>query len=91
MAQYWFARRPKSAEHQHPFLVFDAQDRLHLPLTAFAKEACSRLSPQTVPTYLYTLLPYFTWLDTDLWQVRMGQTWNAPQQQVRRSIDDYLV
>jgi integrase len=91
MVQYWYAQRPKSAEHQHPFLVFDGQDRLHLPLTTFAEEASSRLCPQTVPTYLYALMPYFTWLDTDLWQVRMGHTWDARPQQVRRSIDDYLV
>ena len=91
MAQYWYARRPKSAEHQHPFLVFDAQDRLHFPLTTFAKEGCARLGPKTPQTYLYALMPYFTWLDTDLWQVRMGHTWDVPPQQVRRSIDDYLV
>ena len=90
-ASYWLASRPKTVEHQHPFLVFDCQDRLHPSLTTFAKEASSRLSPQTVPTYLYAVLPYFTWLNTDLWQVRMGQTWDAPPQQVRRSIDDYLV
>jgi len=78
-------------EHKHPFLVFDGQDRLHLPLTIFGKEACMRLDLKTVRTYLYSLLPYFTWLDTDLWQMRQRQTWDAPPQQVRRSIDDYLV
>lgn len=91
MAQYWYARRPKSAEHQHPFLVFDVHDNLHFPLTTFAKEACVRFSPKTPQTYLYALMPYFTWLDTDLWQVRMGYKWDAPPKQVRHSIDDYLV
>jgi uncharacterized protein YjbI with pentapeptide repeats len=91
MTSYWFARRSKHTEHQHPFLVFDTQDHLHFPLTLFAKEACSRLGSKTVPTYLYALCPYFTWLDTNVWQVRMGQTWDASPQQVRRSIDDYLV
>lgn len=91
MTSYWFAARPKSVGHQHPFLVFDGQDRLHFPLTRFAKEACSRLAPKTVQTYLYALCPYFSWLDTDVWQVRMGQTWDAQPTQVRRSIDDYLV
>ncbi len=91
MTSYWFTARPESVEHQHPFLVFDGQDRLHLPLTRFAKEACSRLEPKTVQTYLYALCPYFSWLDTDVWQVRMGQTWDSQPTQVRRSIDDYLV
>ena len=90
MASYWFTARPEDIEHQHPFLVFDSQDRMHLPLTRFAKEARFRLDPKTVPTYLYALCPYFTWLDTNVWQVRMGQTWNSPPAQVRRSIDDYL-
>jgi integrase len=91
MTSYWFAARPKTVEHQYPFLVFDAQDRLHLPLTLFAKDGHARLSPKTVPIYLYSLCPYFTWLDTDSWQVRMGKTWDAPPELVRRSIDDYLV
>jgi integrase len=90
MASYWFTARPENVEHQHPFLVFDSQDHMHLPLTQFAKEARSRLDPKTVPTYLYALCPYFTWLDTNVWQVRLGQTWDAPPTQVRRSIDDYL-
>ena len=91
MTSYWFAARPKTVEHQYPFTVFDAQDRLHLPLTLFAKDAQVRLCPKTVPIYLYSLCPYFTWLDTNIWQVRMGQTWDAPPELVRRSIDDYLV
>ena len=52
MTSYWFAPRPKGVEHQHPFLVFDSNDRLHLPLTIFGKEASDRLSPKTVQTYL---------------------------------------
>lgn len=91
MTSYWFAARPKSVEHQHPFLVLDGEDRLHFPLTRFAKEACLRLDPKTVQTYLYQLGPYFTWLDTNVWQARQGQTWDAPPELVRRSIDDYLV
>lgn len=91
ITSYWLAARPKTVEHKHPFLVFDSQDHLHLPLTIFSKEACARLNAKTVQTYLYSILPYFTWLDTDVWQLRTGQRWNAPPQQVRRSIDDYLV
>jgi hypothetical protein len=64
---------------------------LHFPLTRFAKEACSRLAPKTVQTYLYALCPSFSGLDTAVWQVRMGQTWDAQPTQVRHSIDDYLV
>ena len=90
-SSYWFVARPKTVEHQHPYLVFDSQDQLHLPLTRFAKEARSRLDPKTVPIYLYALCPYFTWLDANSWQGRQGHSWDAPPTQVRRSIDDYLI
>jgi integrase len=91
MNSYWFAPRPKEAEHHHPFLVFDGNDRLHLPLTIFAQEASRRLSPKTVQTYLHAMLPFFTWLDRDAWQVRAGVTWDAPPRQVRQAVEDYLV
>jgi integrase len=91
MTQYWFVSRPKTVEHQHPFLVFNASDQLHIPLTIFAKEACVRVDPKTVQTYLYSILPFFSWLDTDIWQERANNTWDASPQQVRRAVDDYLV
>src|SRR5258707_15830216 len=76
MTSYWFTSRPKEVEHQHPFLVFDGNDRLHLPLTIFGKEASDRLSPKTIQTYLHAVLPFFAWLDTDVWQLRAGK-WNG--------------
>ena len=91
MTAYWFAPRPKGAEHHHPFLVFDGNDRLHFPLTIFGKEASYRLSPKTVQTYLHAILPWFTYLDTDVWQFRTATTWDASPRQVRRAIEDYLV
>ena len=91
MTSYWFTPRPKGVEHQHPFLVFDGSDRLHLPLTIFGKETTDRLSPKTVQTYLHSILPFFAWLDTDVWQLRAGNRWDAPSRQVRQAIEDYLV
>jgi integrase len=91
MTSYWFIPRPKGVEHQHPFLVFDGNDRLHLPLTTFGKEASHRLSPKTVQTYYHALLPFFAWLDTDVWQLRAGNRWDAPSRQVRQAVEDYLV
>jgi integrase len=91
MNSYWFTSRPKGAEHRHPFLVFDCQDRLHLPLTMFGKRASTQLSSQTAKSYLYALTPFFTFIDTDIWQVRAGVTWDAPSTQVRQTVEDYLV
>jgi hypothetical protein len=90
MNSYWFAARP-NVEHRHPFLVFDCQDRLHLPLTVFGKEASVRVSPKTVQTYLYAISPFFTYLDTDVWQVRAGTTWNDPPSRIRQAIEDSLI
>src|SRR5438874_2768503 len=91
MISYWFASRPKGVEHQHPFLVFDSEDHLHFPLTAFGKEASYRPSPKTVQTYLHAILPFFMWLDTDIWQSRASITWDAPPRRIRQAVEDYLV
>jgi integrase len=90
-SSYWFAPRPENTDHQHLYLVFDTRDRLHLPLTVYGKEASYRLSPKTVQTYLYALMPFFTWLETDEWQLRAGVTWDAAPVQLRRAVEDYLV
>ena len=91
MTVYWFVPRPREVEHHHPFLVFDGNGSLHLPLTIFSKEASHRLSPKTVQTYLHSILPFFSWLDSDVWQTRSGNTWNASPKQVRQAAEDYLV
>ncbi len=91
MTSYWFTPRPKSAEHRHPYLVFDTQDRLHFPLTIFGKEISQRLAPKTVQTYLYAILPWFSYLESDIWQCRAGNSWDAPSRQVRLAVEDYLV
>lgn len=68
MTTYWFTSRSPEVEHQHPYLVFDSQDRLHLPLTIFGKAISQRLAPKTVQTYLYAILPWFSYLESDIWQ-----------------------
>ncbi len=88
---YQFVPRPASAEHQHPYLVFDGQDRLHFHLTVFAKEATAQLSTGTARTYLYAILPFFSFLDTDPWQQRAACRWDVASEEVRQAVDDYLV
>jgi hypothetical protein len=86
---YRFAIRPAAVVHAHPVLVFDPRDRLHLPLTRFAKAAHARLSPSTALAYLHSLLPFFTELDTR--GEGDGPRWNRPAAEVRRAVDEYLV
>ena len=88
---YRFVPRPAGVEHQHPYLVFDGQDRLHFYLTVLAKEATAQLSAGTVRTYLYAILPFFSFLDTDPWQQRAACGWDAAPEEVRQAVDDYLV
>jgi hypothetical protein len=88
---YHFASRPVEVEHRHPYLVFDHQDRLHFHLTVFAKEVSAQLSKGTSRTYLYAILPWFTFLDTDLWQQRTNHSWNASPLEIRQAVDSYLV
>lgn len=89
-SSYWFVPRPQGREHQHPFLVFDCSDRLHISLTRFGKEACARVSQRTVQVYLYALLPFFTYLETDPWQIRAGVCWNDAPGRIRQAVEDYL-
>lgn len=88
---YWFTARPEGVEHRHPFLVFDRQDRLHLPLTIFGKVATQHLDVSSVKSYLYGILPFFTFLEEDARQVQADRRWEAPPEQVRQAVDDYLV
>src|SRR5215475_502964 len=88
---YWFAPRPSDSGHRHPFLVFDCQDRLHFELTVFGKEAVARVQQKTVEGYFRALLPFFTYLETDEWQVRAGRCWNEAPSRVQKVVADYLV
>lgn len=88
---YWFAPRPAGVAHGHPVLVFDTRDRLHLPLTGFAKAAATQVTASAARTYLYAILPFFTYLETDAWQQRAGRAWDSSPAQIRQAVDDYLV
>ncbi len=88
---YRFVPRPVGIEHQHPYLVFDGHDRLHFYLTIFAKEAAAQVSTGTVRTYLYAVLPFFNFLDTDTWQQRAQCRRDSAPENVRQAVDDYLV
>jgi hypothetical protein len=83
--------RPRNTNHRHSYLVFDRTGSLHVPLTVAAKEASERTSGKTAQTYLGAVLPFFTWLEMDEWQVRAGNRWDSPPEQVRQAVDDYLI
>ena len=88
---FWFSSRPPDVEHHHPFLVFDSLDRLHFHLTIYGKEAVARLNHSSAQTYLHAILPWFTYLEEDKWQVQAGRRWNGEPDSVRLAVKDYLV
>jgi len=90
MSSYSLCARP-DASHGHPYLVFNCQGELHLPLIVFAKEAQTRLAPSSVQKYLTNILPFFSWLDTDPWQLRAHHCWTDPPEVLRHVVREYLV
>lgn len=91
LKRYHFVTRPDAPVHGHPVLVFDCRNQLHVPLTVFAKEALARVSDGTARTYLNAVLPFFTFLDANEWQLRASKQWNSDPAVVRQAVDDYLV
>lgn len=89
--RYRFVSRPSKPVHGHRILVFDRHNRLHLPLTVFAKEASTRVADGTIRTYLNAILPFFAFVEVDEWQVRAGKRWDSAPTVVRQMVDDYLV
>jgi hypothetical protein len=87
---YRFASRPADAGHAHPLLVFDGQDRLHLPLTVFAREAARRLSTSSVRVYLYAVLPFFAFLDQTRSGADLAGSWTASPESIRHAVGEYM-
>jgi len=90
LSSYSYCARPH-ATHEHPFLVFDCQGNLHLPLTVFAKEAQARLALSSIKKYLVQILAFFRWLETDSWQVQANHRWTDEPAILRDVIREYLV
>lgn len=88
---YRAVARPLDTAHGHPVLVFDREGVLHVPLTVAAKEVTERTSSKTARTYLNSVLPFFTWMETDEWQVRAGNRWECPPEQIRQAVGDFLI
>ena len=87
---YQLASRPLDTEHGHPFLIYDCNSQLHYPLTRIAKFAAESRTIGTVKGYLYALLPFFAWLDTDRYQLKHQRRWHDLPEQVRWMVEEYL-
>jgi hypothetical protein len=86
---YRLEPRPADAGHGHLVLVFDGADRLHSPLTIFAREAARRLSANSVKVYLYALLRFFAFQD-GRGKVGDHELWTGDCHEVRHAVGEYL-
>ena len=59
------------------YLLESVLQGLFYDLIGFGKEAATRAEKKTVEGYLRALLPFFTYLETDEWQVRAAQNWKS--------------
>ncbi|WAH39358.1 hypothetical protein [Alicyclobacillus dauci] len=83
--------RPEGTSHQHPAIVFDPAGKMHMPLTVYAKEIKDSTTGGTMRSYLSAILPFFTYLETDPWQVRGRRRWDDDIEDVRQAVSDYLI
>lgn len=87
---FWYRARPPTPLHIFPFLVFDHQDKLHLPLTTLGQYLLRRLVEPTVRGYVRALLPFFTALATSPAFVDQAADWRDPPERVREHLALYL-
>jgi len=60
-------------------------------LTQFYDKAKQWHAPGTARTYLSSLLPYFTYVATDVWRKQRGDQWDSPPEDVQQCVRDYLM
>jgi hypothetical protein len=70
--------------------VFDTRDRIHVPLTVAVQRLERALTGNSLRSYLPTILGFFTFLETDHWQMSAHRRWDDAPDQVRRAVEDYL-
>lgn len=83
--------RPAGVQSPYAHLVADGNGLPHLPLTEFWHQLHTQFGENTARTYLYALLPYFTYLTTDPWRQRRADQWKGSPDSVRESVRDYLL
>ena len=76
---------------QFELVVVDGKGHPHLALTRCYQRFRESLSEGTAHTYLSTLFPYFTFLDTDPWRQQRQDQWNSPPESIREAVRDYLL
>lgn len=87
---YRAVTRPAGTSHQYPAIVFDRAGKMHMPLTTYAKVIKNSTTGGTMQTYLSAVLPFFTFLETDPWQVRSGRRWDGGVEDVHQAVSDFL-
>jgi len=85
--KFFFSKNPQN-NGSFPYLVFDEFANLHLPLNLYVRFLSERSSPNTVRSYLTTMVAYFTWQNSTKTN---SDFWNSETETVRNQIIDYLL
>lgn len=87
---YWYDYCPKHVKSRYQLLVFKAQEPF-LPLTDYYHDCLGRVSKSTAISYLNSLLPFFSWLETSSNFQGQRVQWNDSEEKIRVAVEAYLM
>ncbi|ENU93552.1 hypothetical protein F971_00810 [Acinetobacter vivianii] len=86
--RYFYRKNPRK-DSKIPYLVFDFEANLHLPLTHFSAYLSERYAPNTLKTYTYELISFFSWYHNKNFP-QNSMFWAREPEQVRNLVSEYL-
>lgn len=86
--KYFYRKNPKR-DSKIPYLVFDFEANLHLPLTHFSAYLSERYAQNTLKTYTYELISFFSWYHNKK-NPQNSMFWAGEPETVRTLVSEYL-
>ncbi|WP_202743815.1 site-specific integrase [Acinetobacter calcoaceticus] len=87
--KYFYKKNPKQGS-RFPYLIFDFEANLHLPLTSFSKYLKMSYAPNTIRCYLHEVILFFSWYHNKH-SLCNGLFWQQKPEQIRILIKEYLL
>lgn len=89
--KYRFFRCPPNTNSKYSLIVFDYNGTPFIPLTEYYHDEKGRVAESSITNYLNSLLPFFSWLETNSNYRGTRVTWDMPPENIRVAIKDYLI
>lgn len=86
--RYFFKKNPKQGS-KFPYLFFDYKANLHLPLTSFTAYLNESYALNTMRSYMYEVIPFFSWYHNENYPEN-GMFWEQEPEKIRSLISSYL-